>query len=358
MNKDNDPDSIENFLSRFCFEDKNAYDWKIIGTSEEIITVFRGIAKKAPKTLIFVKQMWLAHNNTKKLKSILKDIYFIFSLKNKKYFPKNVSIELSKDEDFVFLIFQDQAISLKSLINNNFFDSEQINLIKWIIYQITFGLYYLHSNSIIHHDIKPSNIIISGNGDISIINFDLAIYKEEKSESFELSYLAPECLIESKTIDEKIDMWSLGVVMLELYCKKNIFSDENDENSKKRKDQISHIYNNQYLNIKENYDDFDSYYTFLKEGKNIIFSLDKEILDLINDKDAIDLIYKLLNFNPNQRYSAKEVLESNYLKEFENENSLDVEKISYPFDYEEISDDEMNYEKCVKIIKKNIKKFI
>ena len=102
----------------------------------------------------------------------------------------------------------------------------------------------------------------------------------------------------------------------------------------------------------------DSYYTFLKEGKNIIFSLDKEILDLINDKDAIDLIYKLLNFNPNQRYSAKEVLESNYLKEFENENSLDVEKISYPFDYEEISDDEMNYEKCVKIIKKNIKKFI
>jgi serine/threonine protein kinase len=149
-------------------------------------------------------------------------------------------------------------------------------------------------------------------------------------------------------------MWSLGVVMLELYCKKNIFSDENDENSKKRKDQISHIYNNQYLNIKENYDDFDSYYTFLKEGKNIIFSLDKEILDLINDKDAIDLIYKLLNFNPNQRYSAKEVLESNYLKEFEKENSLDVEKISYPFDYEEISDGEMNCEKCLKLIKKLI----
>jgi serine/threonine protein kinase len=123
---------------------------------------------------------------------------------------------------------------------------------------------------------------------------------------------------------------------------------------KKRKDQISHIYYNKYLNIKENYDDLDSYYTFLKEGKNIIFSLDKEIVDLINDKDAIDLIYKLLNFNPNQRYSAKEVLESDYLREFKNENSLNVEPTKSIFDYEEISHDEMNCEKCVKLIKKLI----
>ena len=148
-------------------------------------------------------------------------------------------------------------------------------------------------------------------------------------------------------------MWSLGVVMLELYYKKNIFSEE-----KNREDQISHIYYNQYLHIKENYKNIDSYKDFLNNGKNIVFSLDKKILDLINDEDAIDLIKNLLNFNPNLRYSAKQVLESNYLKEFKNENSLDVEPIKCPFDYKEISDDEMNYEKCVKLIKKNIKKLI
>ena len=81
-------------------------------------------------------------------------------------------------------------------------------------------------------------------------------------------------------------------------------------------------------------------------------------MDLINDKDAIDLIYKLLNFNPNQRYSAKDVLESKYLKEFKNKFSLDVDPIKCPFDFKEISDDEMDYEKCVKLIKKNIKKLI
>ena len=125
MSVDNDPDSIKNFLSRFCFEDKKEYNWKLIKSSEEIIRVFEGKVKKDGKKLIFVKQMWLAHNNKKKLKSILKEINFIFSLRNKKYFPKNVSIELSKNEDFVFLIFQDQAISLKSVINNNFLDSKQ-----------------------------------------------------------------------------------------------------------------------------------------------------------------------------------------------------------------------------------------
>ena len=125
MKKDYDPDSEENFKSRFCFKDKDEYNWKIIKPSKNLIKVFRGRAKNDGKTLIFVKQIQIFPNNKKNLKSILKEINFTFSLKNKKYFPKNVSIELSKDEHFVFLIFQDQAISLKLAINKNILDSEQ-----------------------------------------------------------------------------------------------------------------------------------------------------------------------------------------------------------------------------------------
>ena len=354
--EDNYVDSKANFLSRFPLIEKIEYEWELDdkASPESIKTIFNGIHKTDKTKEIYVKQIRLYDISTNKLKKILKEIYFTYALQGKNYFPKNVQIMLSNDQKYIFIIFKDKNMTLMKLIKTEIFDyrsGKNKNLIKYIIYQISFGLYFLHSNNIIHGDIKPSNIIINGGGIVSIIDFDATIFNNEESTSYSLPYTSPEFLIkysdsnilnsDNIKIDEKIDIWGLGVIMLELYCKKNqIFAGKNIRN---KCEQLKHLFSKLGVNESFNISDYGN--------KNIVFKIDKEILDIINDKDAIDLLNNLITFYPNKRYTAKEILESEYLKEFKFE-SLDIRPIEYPFDYQEISNKTIDHKKFVELVKR------
>ena len=54
----------------------------------------------------------------------------------------------------------------------------------------------------------------------------------------------------------------------------------------------------------------------IKGNFNYELKLTEEETKIINNKEAIELIKNLLTLNPNKRYSAKQVLESNYLKSY------------------------------------------
>jgi serine/threonine protein kinase len=86
--------------------------------------------------------------------------------------------------------------------------------------QMVQGIQYIHSQDIIHRDIKPSNIFFS-NGCIKIGDFGLSknisSFALQISKSVEIGcayYRAPE--VESGNYDESIDLYSLGVILLEM----------------------------------------------------------------------------------------------------------------------------------------------
>ena len=275
-------------------------------------------------------------------------MYLLINLKSYDYFLKNISFKNSKDTN-LYIIANDNCISLNNLIDskkNNHLENKL--LIKWIIYQIAFALYTLHSNNIIHHDINPSNIVIDDNGGISIIDFGSAIFKGEKSFNFTLSYAAPELLFDyNYKIDEKIDTWGLGVIMLELYLKQSkiFFKKEITE----KMEQLNYILPK--FGIKEHNNPIEYLKNELNSNKNIKFKIEKEISEKIDDKNAVDLINNLLSFDPKERKSAKEILESDYLKEFKGINSFEIKPIEFPKDYELISNN-INHEKFIKLLEK------
>ena len=128
------------------------------------------------------------------IKQITKEIILLKNLKNKHYFPKLINIIKTdnNNEYNINLFFEGNNISLDLLIKSNKFDyRKQKYLIKFIIYQITYGLYILHSNNIIHHNLKPFNILINEKSKISIYNFFSTIFKGEKSVYYTLAYAAP-----------------------------------------------------------------------------------------------------------------------------------------------------------------------
>lgn len=50
-----------------------------------------------------------------------------------------------------------------------------IDLVKDYGLQLAKGIHYLHKNNIIHHDIKPENILITNNNQLKICDFGLAV---------------------------------------------------------------------------------------------------------------------------------------------------------------------------------------
>lgn len=90
------------------------------------------------------------------------------------------------------------------------------------------ALEYVHSKGVLHRDIKPSNILMDKNGRPKLSDFGLAIGKDMPTVTLDGSllgtpnYMSPE-QIEGKNLDNKSDLYSLGIVLLELITGKKAF---------------------------------------------------------------------------------------------------------------------------------------
>lgn len=99
-----------------------------------------------------------------------------------------------------------------------------------IIIQILKALSYAHQNNVIHRDIKPENVLIDDNGNVKILDFGIAQFYEEKVELTNqttsgtvmgtYNYMSPEQRESSENVTERSDLYSVGVVMYELFTGK------------------------------------------------------------------------------------------------------------------------------------------
>ena len=97
-----------------------------------------------------------------------------------------------------------------------------------MIRDVASGLSYLHGLQIVHHDIKPDNILIDTNGNFVITDFGISVkfrstlrrnsqrqlQKQEHSGS--LPYMGPEMFAEEAEAVNATDIWALGVTMYEM----------------------------------------------------------------------------------------------------------------------------------------------
>ncbi|KAK6459890.1 serine-threonine protein kinase [Scheffersomyces coipomensis] len=117
------------------------------------------------------------------------------------------------------------SINLYSLLEVINFRGLSLPIIQTFTSQLLNGLQFLHQLDIIHCDIKPENIMIklpsnpqSNSIGIKIIDFGSSCYKNEISFTYIQSrfYRAPEVIL-GANYTEKIDIWSLGCVIVELF---------------------------------------------------------------------------------------------------------------------------------------------
>jgi len=100
-----------------------------------------------------------------------------------------------------------------------------------IFAEICKGLHYAHENGVIHRDIKPANILISRDGQVKITDFGISRLKDSDEQELTKagmsfgtpSYMSPEQFQDTKTVDHRADIYSMGVLLYELVTGKRPF---------------------------------------------------------------------------------------------------------------------------------------
>ena len=194
-------------------------------------------------------------------------------------------------------------------------------IIKLYAYQLLKALNYMHKSGIFHRDIKPENILLK---DDHLVLADLGsckgIYSKPPFTEYVSTrwYRAPECIMTNGYYNYKMDMWGVGCVLFEITTLIPLFPGDNELDQMQKIQNVLGAPSQEVLNQykKCSFDHVnDINVSTTKKGCGINKYLSH------SSPEFIDLILKMLNYNPEERLSAKQALQHPFFKDISDVNT-------------------------------------
>ncbi|GAQ39538.1 MAPK protein hog1 [Aspergillus tubingensis] len=278
---------------------------------------------------VAIKKMMKPFSNATLAKRTYREVKLLKHLRHENLIGLS-DIFISPLED-VYLVTDLLGTDLNRLLTSKPLDGK---FVQYFTYQLLRGLKYIHSAGVIHRDLKPSNILINENCDLKICDFGLARLQEPQMTGYVSTryYRAPEIMLTWQKYGMQVDIWSAGCIVAEMLRGKPLFPG---------KDHIHQFY--LITDALGNPPDEVIERICTKAALNIVKSMPKRqpapwaTLFPDSDEDAIDLLAKMLIFDPDKRISAAKALEHPYLGVYHDPTDEPVAEQKFDWSFSEVA---------------------
>lgn len=245
----------------------------------------------------------------------------------------------------VFMVFEYLEFDLTGIIQTPEIKLTQDHIKSWSD-QLLRGVHYMHVNKIIHRDLKASNLLINRRGELKIA--DLGLARGWNSEMKRLTqtvitlwYRPPELLLGASKYSPKIDMWSVGCIIAEMFHRAGLLKGANEVT------QLDHIFRvmghpttddwpqiHETCPLWKNYDPGNDQERFpcrlREELQNRLPTNAKSWMT----PHAMDVMENLLAYDPDKRWSAGQARQAEWF--FENPMVKPADKLHMKFGVESV----------------------
>ena len=221
----------------------------------------------------------------------------------------------------VFMVFEYLEYDLTGVLETPEIRISQDHVKSWS-QQLLGGVHYMHTNKVIHRDLKASNLLINRKGELKIADWGLARswnseMKRLTNKVITLWYRPPELLLGCIEYTPKIDIWSVGCIVAEMFRRTGFLRGANEAT------QLDLIFRTCGHPTKEKWPKIGEQCRLWRQfkpkaGEKVFPDRLGEALrsqlphpKWMTDK-AVDLISRMMELNPETRWSAEQALDADY----------------------------------------------